>query len=497
MTTQTLPFQTLITIDRNASIPVFQQIVSGMIRVITDGLLQPGFKIPASRELADRLNVHRTTVVAAYEELKIQDWIVSVPRKGIFISTELPLLKPRAFKKTADKSIHVEEQNDFFLKVTPLPETEEQPVNYRMVISDGFPDARIAPLNSLLAQYRKYLKKPYMNGLFMQGKPSGSASLRTELASFLAKTRGLSIDADHMMLTRGAQMAIFIAARMVIKPGSTVIVAEPNYHFANKVFEHLGAQLIQVNADANGIDVDTVAQICKTQKPDLLYIIPHHHHPTTVTLSSERRIKLLEIIRNYKIPVIEDDYDYDFHYGNSPILPLASADHHGFVLYIGSITKTLAPSVRSGYLVAGKEFIRQASALKQMMEMRGDLLMEEAIASLYRNGEMQKHISKSIKLYKSRRNTFCDLLKNELTDMVTFSKPAGGMSVWVTFDEKYPLAIVSAKLAKAGIFLSNGSPYNTAAVNYNGVRIGFAALNTAEMEDFISTLKRIKLSFHV
>ena len=128
---------------------------------------------------------------------------------------------------------------------------------------------------------------------------------------------------------------------MILSPGSTVIVGDLNYVLADRLFEQMGAKLIKVKVDENGIDVDEIENLCKKSTPDLLYIIPHHHHPTTVTLSKERRIKLLDIIRQYRFPVIEDDYDYDFHYENSPILPLASADHNGYVIYIGSISKTL------------------------------------------------------------------------------------------------------------------------------------------------------------
>ena len=136
-----------------------------------------------------------------------------------------------------------------------------------------------------------------------------------------------------------------------MKPGAAVIVGEPSYRMANMIFEHFGARLIKVPVDDNGIDVDAIENICKKKRPDMLYVIPHHHHPTTVTLSANRRMKLLDIIRNFKLPVIEDDYDYDFHYNKTPILPLASADHNGYVLYIGSITKSFASSVRIGYLV--------------------------------------------------------------------------------------------------------------------------------------------------
>jgi len=249
---------------------------------------------------------------------------------------------------------------------------------------------------------------------------------------------------------------------------------------------------MKVKVDENGMDVDEIEIICKKKRPDLLYIIPHHHHPTTVTLSPERRMKLLHLIQYYQLPVIEDDYDYDFHYDNCPILPLASADHKGFVVYIGSITKTLAPSIKMGYIVASKAFIWQSAQLKKMMEIRGDVLMEESLASLYSSGEMQRHITRSVKLYKIRRDLFCELLHRELGDMVHFNKPLGGMAIWTTFDQRYPLVELSRKLAIQGIYMNDGSRYDTGGIAPNSLRIGFASMNEKEMKHFVEALSQLK-----
>lgn len=492
MPVQTLPFRSLIPIDRASTTPVYQQVANGMIKLIRDGKIKPGFGLPASRALAEMMGLNRTTVVAAYEELRMQDWIEVLPRKGIFISSQLPVVKPRSFKNEGRRGIGEEVEPDFFLRLTSeeIPSADKR--SYMLVLNDGYPDARVAPLSALMSKYRSLLVKNSLDRLLISNTVVGSGKLRTELATFLSKTRGLDITGDHVMATRGAQMAIYIVARMVIKPGSTVIVGEVNYDLANEVFIEAGANLLKVKVDENGIDVDEIEKLCKERKPDLLYIIPHHHHPTTVTLSPERRMKLLQIIHKYRLPVIEDDYDYDFHYDNCPVLPLASADHKGFVVYIGSITKTLAPSIKMGYIVAGRAFIWQAAQLKRMMEIRGDLLMEESVASLYSSGEMQRHISRSVKLYKMRRDMFCELLVSELGDMVRFNKPSGGMAVWVTFDSRYPLPELSEKLALQGIYMNDGSRYETNGLAPNSLRIGFASMNEKEMKMLVEALKKLR-----
>lgn len=490
MIDQNLPFETLITVDKSAALPVYLQIANSIIALIKAGLLKPGSKIPSSRLLAEQLGLHRKTIVAAYDELVTQDWLETIPRKGVTVSAKLPQFQPKSFKQLAIVNSYQQKTTSFFLKVKQ-PFTAMAPGHhFQLVVNDGFPDARLAPIESLLKQYRSLLRKSYSQHAFMLGEPSGAYNLRTEIAAYISKTRAIHISAENILITRGAQMAIFIAARMILKPGSTVIVGEPGYFMANNIFEHFGANLIKVKVDEHGIDVDAIERICKKKRPDMLYIIPHHHHPTTVTLSAERRLKLLEIIREYDLPVVEDDYDYDFHYSKSPILPLASADHKGYVVYSGSVTKSFASSVRIGYLVAGKAFVDQASGIREMIDIRGDVLMEEALAVLYRNGDMQRHLHKVVKIYQERRDYLCSLLETELNGMVAFVRPTGGMAVWVTFAGNYPLTAIAKRVAKLGVFISDGSMYNTDSTNYNSVRIGFASMNLPEMHELVNALKQ-------
>lgn len=485
MPVQTLPFSTLIKIDRKSIVPIFQQLAKGLIQLIEAGRIKSGFRLPSSRELAITMRLNRTTVVAAYDELSVQGWIEVVPRKGVTISSKLPLLKPKPFRDSTNEE--VSRKPDFYKKLTSEHQNRQKP-SFDIVVNDGYPDARIAPLQMLSSQYKTLLDRHSRHIMLINERSTGAASLRTELSLFLSQTRGLNVTADNILTTRGAQGAIYIAAQMIVKPGSKVIVGELNYSMANKVFRQLGATLIKVSIDENGINVDEIEEICKVEKPDLLYIIPHHHHPTTVTLSAERRVKLLNIIRTYQLPVIEDDYDYDFHYENSPILPLASGDHNGLILYVGSISKTLALTVRAGYLVADADTILQASKFKELMEIRGDYLMEDSIAHLFKSGEMQRHITRSVKLYKNRRDIFCDLLNSKLYEVLQFNVPYGGMAVWALFDKKLSLPKIAAALVKHRIYLNDGSLYNQEVPDINGIRLGFASINEKEIEKFVSTL---------
>jgi len=485
-----LPYQTLITINKQAGVAVYQQIANSLVNLIRSGIIKPGTALPGSREMAAILQVHRKTIVAAYEELYVQDWVETLPRKGVIVNQRLPDVKPRSFKPGKILGAYAGAAPFAFKQLTEVTAPPASPANYKVLVDDGFPDARIAPMGLLLREYRNLFDTNSSAMLSMQGDRAGSFNFRTALAGFLSGTRGLTITAQNVLISRGAQMAIYMAAAMVIKPGDTVVVGQPNYFMANMIFEQFGAKLLRVPVDENGIDADAVEQICKKKKPALLYVVPHHHHPTTVTLSAERRMKLLQLVRHYNLPVIEDDYDYDFHYSGNPILPLASADHGGNVIYIGSITKLLAPTLRVGYMVAPENFIQQAAQLRLMIDIRGDSLLEEALARLTVNGDIQRHLKKSVKLYHGRRDMFCDLLESALGDAITFTKPQGGMAIWAQFNKKYPLTAVAQKAAKHGLFMANGQYYNTGNTNYNALRMGFASLNEKEMLLVVSIIKK-------
>lgn len=486
-----LPYQTLISIHKNATTPVYQQIANGLISLIREGIIAPGAPLPGSREMADLLQVHRKTIVAAYQELFTQDWIETIPRKGVLVSQQLPEIKPRSFKTASPIPAYAGNTGFAVNKIIGLPGPPVRLNECHLFINDGFPDSRMAPVDLLTREYRSMYNSSVFKRKVLYGELNGSLSLRQELVQFLSDTRGLHIGANNVLISHGAQMAIFMAARLILQPGSTVITGEPSYFMADMIFQQFGAKLIKVPVDENGMDVEAVAKICKKKKPDLLYIIPHHHHPTTVTLSAERRMKLLELIREYKMAVIEDDYDYDFHYSGSPILPLASASHGGNVIYIGSLTKTLAPSIRVGYMIAPENFINEAAQLRKLIDLRGDNLLEEALAVLFKNGDMVRHLKKSVKLYHERRDHLCDLLKKQLSHAVSFQKPAGGMALWLQFNKKYPLPSVSARAAVHGLFMSDGSAYSNSAVNYNALRFGFASLNEKEQLEAVEILKKV------
>ncbi|GAA0190599.1 PLP-dependent aminotransferase family protein [Fulvivirga kasyanovii] len=482
--------QELIQIDPHSDLPVYIQITNGFIRAIRNGQLRKGLKLPGSREVAGLLGVNRMTMVAAYDELQAQGWIEMVARKGTFVKNILPVMSPG--KIVSEQEVFTLPDDSAFPfnseRIVPYP-LSDFPDTGKLVFNDGFPDPRLVPAEALIKAMRSLSRLGSYKKYLMYGGTQGTPALRKILADYLRDSRGLPITPDNILITRGAQMGIYLTSNVLIEPGDQVIVGEPNYFGANLTFQQLGADINRVPVDEEGLDIDAIEQLCKIKKIRLVYVIPHHHNPTTVTLTPERRVRLLELSFKYRFAIIEDDYDYDFHYASKPMMPMASLDRHGNVIYIGTLTKTLAPAIRFGFVVAPKHFIQTTTRLRKTVDTQGDALMENALAELYKDGTISRHIKKSVKLYKERRDHFCKLLESEIGKHISFKIPDGGMSVWVRFlhaDVKQ----IAEKAFKKGVVMNNGSDYDTPERSFNSARLGFASLNFEEQKQAVSILKQ-------
>ncbi|MDN5285330.1 MAG: lysN [Mucilaginibacter sp.] len=479
-----------IHIDKTVQVPVYLQIANGIINLIRQGTLKPGSALPASRILAGKLAIHRQTVVAAYDELYAQSWVDVYPRKGIYVAKNLPDITPRLLQGTIEKSCFASKT---YFEVDenkiPFPDLFKPANDTNLIFNDGFPDTRLAPVELMVREYRRFANYHFTSKYLMYGPEHGSENLRIELARFLGETRGLQIDPEHILIAKGAQMAIYLIAQLLISRNDTVIVADPGYPAANQVFEQVGASLELVPVDECGIDLDAIEAICKKKKVRLVYVIPHHHRPTTVTLSSERRMQLLELAHRYSFAIIEDDYDYDFHYSSSPILPLASADYYGSIIYIGSFCKTIAPGIRIGFMVSPPNLIVQAMRLRKMIDRQGEQLLEEAMANLLKNGDIGRHLKKANKIYHERRDILCRLLQEQLGEHINFKIPDGGFAVWIKYLNGLTAFDVSQKALTMGLTVNNGKDYFYKNLQPNQfVRLGFASLNPKELESAVGIL---------
>lgn len=486
-----LPYKSLIQVDRKAAVALHIQVCNTFITLITNGTLQPSDLLPGSRVLAALIGINRNTVKLAYEELVSQGWAEAIERKGVFVLSKLPTRS----KKVQPEANKYDVYSEAFIWTNKFDKTlpGEDLQQIALAIDDGFPDVRLAPVDVLMREYRCLSRRFHGRNFLKYGNSKGSERLRDAICNYLSNSRGLTVSAENALITKGSQMGIYLAAQLLIGSGDNVAVGVSNYRSADETFGFAGANLLRIPVDDSGMDVDYLEDVLKHNKIKAVYIIPHHHFPTTVTMSMERRLKLLNLAKEYSFAIIEDDYDFDFHYDNKPYVPLASIDHNHNVIYIGSISKTFAPALRIGFMTGPRAFIDAAASLRQLIDKQGDTLLEEAFAVLFNDGEMERHFRKSLKIYKQRRNLFCEVLKSDFNDVVTFDVPEGGLGIWTNFDESVDLNKMSADALKKGLYIGNGSFYRNEVFTANALRMGFASLNESEMAEALGILKKVLL----
>jgi GntR family transcriptional regulator/MocR family aminotransferase len=433
------PFVSLLSVDKQNRQPVYLQIAGQLTGLIRNGDLPAGHRLQSTRLMAELLQVHRRTVVRAYEELLSQGWLESRTGSGTFVASRLPGIKPQPLPDARGMVSNPAEKAGFTFQPFPHLNRNTGVSKAKYHLDEGLPDSRLAPLKELSRAYRAQMLTGNRYVRLGYGDPKGSSWLRQELSLYLNETRGMKTGPGNMLITRGVVMGIYLVSAGLLAPGDRVIAGDPGWEGANANFLQAGATLIKIPVDDSGLDTDALEQACSRQKIRLVYTTPHHHYPTTVALRAERRLRLLQLAEKYGFIIFEDDYDYDFHYLSRPLLPLAASDHAGMVLYCGSFSKTVSPAFRVGYLAGPENVIHHLSRLRRIIDRQGDNLLENAMAELLRQGVIQRHLRKSLRAYKARRDLFCELLKEKLDGKVEFQMPDGGMAVWARFDKAIDL----------------------------------------------------------
>lgn len=481
----------MLSIDRSQERAVYLQIAEGIIHAISHGQLGAGQKLPGTRRLADLLSINRKTAEVAYDELSAQGWIDIYPSRGAFIAKDLPLSTVQSIDHYGAPVVRQDKIDLDFPHSRFVPPYQSPPGD-QLFVSEGTPDVRLAPMEQLIKNYRSLVRGYQGRKLLGYGDVQGPLRSRQILADYLQQTRGFDCRPGQILFTRGSQMGIYLFFRMLIRPGDRVLVTGPNYDVADWTIQVMGGELVRVPVDSEGMDIDFVAEVVQRRAIRAAYITPHHHFPTTVTLSAQRRLQLLALARKHDFFILEDDYDYAFHYERAPILPLASIDRFDRVIYLGSFSKLLAPAVRVGYLVASPAMSVEIGKLRRIMDRQGDPLLESAVCRLIEDGELQRHLKKVLHVYRQRRNHFCDLLHEKLKEYLTFERPEGGMAVWMKLKEAVNVDQLLRFCRQAGVYLDVD---RQVLEEYQGMRIGFAALSETEMREVVDVLASFWVTF--
>ncbi|MCA9562045.1 MAG: PLP-dependent aminotransferase family protein [Myxococcales bacterium] len=462
---------------RSGNSPLFERLAWAISEDIRSGRLENGKRLPGSRTLARSLGIHRNTVLAAYGELEAQGWVDTIPSRGTFVSEGLPQIRRPASAPTADGGSTA----GYSVDEPPLPAISPRWPPSVITLRGGMPDLRLIPSEQLARAYRRVVRRRG-GTLLGYADPQGHGPLREALCDMLRSTRGLPVGPDDILVTRGSQMALFLAAKALLSPGDGVAIEGLGYPPAWDALRMAGATLFPVPVDSGGLVVEALEELLERQELRAVYLTPHHQYPTMAVLSAPRRLRLLELASKYRFAILEDDYDNEFHYAGSPVLPIASADEGGSVVYIGTLSKVLAPGLRLGYLVAPRTVVRSCTSYRTIVDRQGDQAVEAAVAELLEDGMVQRHVRRMRRTYLSRRDALVAELNSKLNGVLEFELPAGGLSLWSRVVPPVDLDRWLEESVKRGAAFGLGQRYRFDAEKVPFVRLGFAEHSPEELE---------------
>ncbi|MCV9999306.1 PLP-dependent aminotransferase family protein [Pararhizobium sp. YC-54] len=459
-----------------------RSIYLGLREQIAGGVYLPGDRLPSTRTLAEEFGVSRTTVTAAFEQL-ISEGYVSV-RQGakatVARNAPNPIAPPTQRPGGSVKTLSAYAMRAMDL-LPHLPGTADLKYDFRYgdVAPDDFPKLlwRKALTAAVIARRAR----------LGYGHPAGSPVLRQALQGYLWRARGIRCQAEQIVVTNGSQQALDLCARALLNPGDRVLIEEPCYAMARNVFVTLGAQATPVACDDDGLKTDRLPDPLSHA---LAFVTPSHQFPLGGVLSVGRRRQLVEWAEAADAHVIEDDYDGEYRYDVRPIPPLYLSGRDR-VIYIGTVSKTLSPTLRLGYLVLPEALVEPFVRCKQITDRHGATFEQEALASLIETGAYERHVRKMRRLNSVRRTAFLDAMQQTFSDKVEIVGTSAGLHVVVWFNsigrrEESGLA-ATAREAGIGIYPISRL-FSCDTERRAGFVFGYASIEARKIADGVKLL---------
>lgn len=422
-------------VDRTSRRPIYQQIVNQIKRQISVGDLPAGTRLPAVRHLAESLGVTRLTVHNAYAELQADGWVEATVGRGTFVKAglEVQALLAQHLEHHRHRLHYCSDMHRLLNTGTLL------------ALAYAVPDIGLVPGEQIMSIFNQI--KGDASALLHYGGQDGDNELRIELAEHLAE-RGLPTLPDNILITSGATQGLALVTQTLANRGDKILVETPTYLGQMKVFNVLGVEPIGVPMDDEGIIIEKLIAAIETHHPKFISLIPNYHNPTGILMSDARRAEVIEIAYHYQIPIVEDDVYGLITYEDHAPLALKTLDKHGIVIYLSSISKTVAPGLRIGYIVARPDLLEQFTQLRWATELGGTPLMHRAIAVFLRDGYFKHHMKRVLPIYRERRDAMLNALRQYMPYHSTWSVPQGGLCVWVKlpsngqYNDLYPAALM-------------------------------------------------------
>ena len=452
---------------------------------ILDGRLKAGETLPPSRELARRLAVSRNTVGVAYDRLIGEGFIETRIGAGTYVC-EHRAAAAQAGPRLTSQELHQHPRWDI---PPPRWNTVGRPPASATTMYDfrvGVPDLTLFPFESWRRFVSRELRLSAM-GTAAYGEAAGHEGLRGAIARHLGVSRGIKTDTDAVIVTSGAQQAFDVIGRALLEPGDCVAVEEPGYPPLRLLMHSLGARVVPVRVDSQGLVVDDIPDDTR-----LIYVSPAHQFPLGMPMSLPRRIELLAWAGEHDAAIIEDDYDSEFRFGGRPVETLYALDTRGRVLYVGSFSKTMLPGIRLGFAVAPQSVRRALRLARYVSDWHSPLATQAALAHFIDEGLLARHIRKMRGEYKSRHERVLQVLAGQ-GDWLRPIESAAGMHLTAVLPRgrHLPPQDVLERTHGSGVAVNSLSAFYAGRATRSGLVLGYGAVPLHKIEDGLDLLRRL------
>ena len=462
-------------LPEHSNLSLRDQVCEVVSAAITSKSLAYDRPLPSCRELAEQFGVSRNTVFAAYNRLVDLELLVSRDRSGYFVNPKMMSLQSAENGSSKDRDTvpcPVSFQpNDLMPVVNPLDwNSYPYPFIYNQIDPDLF------PVDGWRECTRQALGRKQMPGWASDSVESDSPQLVQQLRQRLLNTRGIYAEDDEILITLGSQNALFILGTIFSRSGKPIALEDPGFFGARNAFRLSGNELIGVPIDGEGLIPSTIPTGCQ-----LVFTTPSHQFPTMVTMSQPRREDLIEAAVKKDFLIIEDDYEAEMNYVAKSTPSLRSMDTTGRVIYVGSLSKTVSPGIRMGFIVAHRDIIREARIARGVMMRHPPTIVQEIVALFFRLGHYDAHLRNIERRYEKRWHAMNTALTKHL-GMLQHTESKGGTSFWMTGPEHFDASELARRLRVKGVLVDRGQDYYLNYDQNRSFRLGFAYVPVSKLE---------------
>ena len=468
-----------------------------MRRAILEGRLEPGARLPSSRQMAEDLDCARGTVVLAFEQLVAEGYVVSQAGSAMSVAADLPdemLTVPRTGPPLPGKSAGkaaVARRTRALLAETPPPIPAGPPLGF----PTGQPDREAFPFALWAKLLEREWRRPGMEAA-SAAHPFGHAGLREAIATYLGVARGFTCDSGSVVVTTGIRHGLSLFAQVVLDAGDTAWIEEPGFVGVREALAGSGINAVPIAIDEAGLSPE--AALAAAPEARLAVVAPAHHFPLGTVLSLQRRLELLSWAERTKGWIAEDDFDGEYRYSGRPLAPLRALDRAGRVAYFSSFSKLLFPALRLSFLVLPASLVEATERIMDRVSVRAPLLGQGALARFIAEGHFATHLRRTRQLYASRREALLQAAARHLDGLLTIAADPGGMHVIASptsqIARRFDDVAVTVAAAAEGLTVQPLSVCYAGRARRHGLILGYAGTPEAEIDRALVKLRDVVLS---